>query len=73
LAVFDGTGKLISSARLERPLFITGKWSQETAEIMDPASPAIDDSNLGTFGPKLITDILASLGRKAEDTKGRVS
>jgi hypothetical protein len=126
LAVFDGTGKLISSARLERPLSITGKWTQKTAEkvynawdgkevfvyrnarpgwipylglgiedgmrgrkatvdlhkqeatngcifIVDPNTPAMDDSNLGTFEPKLITDILASLGRRAEDTKGRVS
>jgi hypothetical protein len=126
LAVFDGTGKLISSARLERPLSITGVWSQERAEevynswdgkevfvyrnarpgwipylglgvedgkrgkratvdmhkqeatngcifIVDPATPDMDDSNLGTFEPKLITDILASLGRTAKDTKGRVS
>ena len=32
LAVFDGNGKLISSARLERPLSITGKWTQKTAD-----------------------------------------
>jgi len=126
LAVFDGTGKLISSARLERPLSITGKWSQEKADlvynswdrkevfvyrnarpgwipylglgvedgmrgkvatvdmhkqeatngcifIVDPDTPTMDDSNLGTFEPKLINDILASIGRTAKDTKGRVS
>lgn len=32
LAVFDSGGKLVSSARLERPLFITGLWSQKTAD-----------------------------------------
>jgi hypothetical protein len=126
LAVFDGTGKLLSSARLERPLSITGIWTQKTADevynswdgkevfvyrnarpgwipylglgiedgmrgrkatvdlhkqeatngcifIVDPNTPNMDDSNLGTFEPKLIHAILASLGRKAEDTKGRVS
>lgn len=31
LAVFDKTGRLISSARLERPLFIKGIWSKRTA------------------------------------------
>jgi hypothetical protein len=28
LTVFDGTGKLISSARLERPIFITDTWGE---------------------------------------------
>ncbi len=32
LAVFDNAGGLISSARLERPLFITGMWTQKTAD-----------------------------------------
>lgn len=41
--------------------------------IVDPDTPAMDDSNLDTFEPKLIHAILASLGRKAEDTKSRVS
>ena len=41
--------------------------------IVDPNTPSIDDSNLGTFEPKLINDILASIGRTAKDTKGRVS
>jgi hypothetical protein len=31
LVVFDEAGKLISAARLERPLFISGLWSQKTA------------------------------------------
>ncbi len=31
LAVFDKTGRLISSALLERPLFIRGIWSKRTA------------------------------------------
>jgi hypothetical protein len=35
--------------------------------------PSMDDSKLGTFEPKLIHAILASLGRKAENAKGRVS
>ncbi len=126
LAVFDGGGKLISSARLERPLFITKIWSQRTADkvynawnnkevfiyknthpgwipylglgvrdgmrgkvatvdmhkqeatngcifIVDPNTPAMDDSNLGAFEPKLIQDILASTGRKVEDIKGTIS
>ena len=41
--------------------------------IVDPDTPAMDDSNLGTFEPKLIHDILASIGRTAKDTKGRAS
>lgn len=41
--------------------------------IVDPNTPAMDDSNLGTFEPKLIHAILASLGRKAETTNSRVS
>ena len=125
LAVFDGGGKLISSARLERPLLITGIWSQRTADkvynawnnkevfiykntsfdipylglgvrdgmrgkvatvdmhkqeatngcifIVDPTTPSMDDSNLGKFEPKLIQDILASTGRRVEDTKGTIS
>jgi hypothetical protein len=32
LAVFDADGKLVSSARLERPLYIKGMWSQKTAD-----------------------------------------
>ena len=32
LVVFDSKGSLVSSARLERPLFITGMWTQKTAD-----------------------------------------
>ena len=32
LVVFDSAGTLVSSARLERPLFISGMWSQKTAD-----------------------------------------
>jgi hypothetical protein len=114
LVVFDSAGALVSAARLERPLFITGIWSQKTANkvydawadkevfiykntsfdipylglgvkdgfrgkkatvdmhkqeatngcifIVDPSTPAIDDSNLGSFEPKLIQDVLARAG-----------
>jgi len=114
LVVFDSAGTLVSSARLERPLFITGVWSQKTADkvynnwadkevfiyrnsnfdipylglgvkdgfrgktatvdmhkqeatngcifIVDPKTPAIGDTNLGKFEPKLIKDILAKTG-----------
>ena len=125
LAVFDSGGTLVSSARLERPLFITGVWSQRTADkvynswnmkevfiykntsfdipylglgvkdgmrgktatvdlhkqeatngcifIVDPNTPALDNSNLGKFEPKLIIDILKKTGRKVDDVKSRVS
>jgi hypothetical protein len=32
LAVFNNAGGLVSSARLERPLFISGLWTQKTAD-----------------------------------------
>jgi len=123
LAVFDNGGTLVSSARLERPLFITGAWSQRTADkvydswhdkevfiykntnfaipylglgvkdgmrgkvatvdmhkqegtlgcifIVDPKTPALDDSNLGRFEPKLIMDVLKKTGQKVDDVKSR--
>ncbi len=123
LAVFDSKGKLISSALLERPLFIEEKWRQETADkiyeawankdviiykntsydihyvglgvedgyrgkktvdmhkreatsgcifIVDPHTPPLKDkSKLGRFEPKLIKDILASIGKKEDDLKGK--
>lgn len=40
--------------------------------IVDPATPAIDEPKLHDFEPKLIVDILASIGKKPQDVKGMI-
>ncbi len=124
LVVFDPRGKLIGAALLQRPVSITGIWTEKTANaiydawhnkevsiyrntnfdipylglliddgmkkrwwvdlhkqeatngcifIVDPATPEYGKEELKTFEPKLLTDVLASIGKRPEDVKGRIS
>ncbi|MGA7928157.1 MAG: hypothetical protein WCA20_19480 [Candidatus Sulfotelmatobacter sp.] len=41
--------------------------------IVDPATPEYGTEELKTFEPKLLTDVLASIGKRPEDVKGRIS
>lgn len=120
LIVFSSAGSLISSARLERPLSITGYWTQKTADkvydswenkevfirkntgfeipylglgvndgfrergiavdmhkqedtngcifIVDPNTPDVNNkAAIAKFEPKLIKDILASVGKTRDE------
>jgi hypothetical protein len=40
--------------------------------IVDPATPEYGKEELKTFEPKLLTDVLASIGKRPEDVKGRI-
>jgi len=41
--------------------------------IVDPATPELGTEELNTFEPKLLTDVLSSIGKKPEQVKGRIS
>jgi hypothetical protein len=124
LAVFDPRGKLIGAALLQRPISITGIWSEKTANavydawnnkdvsiyrnknfdvpylglvvddgmkkkawvdlhkqeatngcifIVDPATPEYGTDELLKFEPKLISDVLASIGKRPEQVTGKIS
>lgn len=124
LAVFDPRGKLIGAALLQRPISITGIWTEKTANavyntwnskevsiyrnknfdvpylglvvddgmkkkawvdlhkqeatngcifIVDPNTPEYGTEELLKFEPKLITDILASIGKRPDQVTGTIS
>ena len=40
--------------------------------IVDPETPEYGTEQLNTFEPKLITDVLASIGKKPDQVKGAI-
>jgi hypothetical protein len=123
MAVFDPRGKLIGAAPLQRPISISGRWTEETANavynawhnkevaiyrntnfdvaylglviddgmkhrawvdlhkqeatngcifIVDPHTPEYGTEELNNFEPKLLIDVLASIGKKPEQVKGTI-
>lgn len=122
LAVFDPRGKLIRAALLQRPISITGRWTEKTANAVYNAwdnkevsiyrntnfdvsylglvvddgmkkrawvdmhkqeatngcifivdeTPDLGTEALNTFEPKLIVDVLASIGKKPDQVKGAI-
>jgi len=124
IAVFDPQGNLIGAAALQRPISITGRWTEKTANavynswhnkevaiyrntnfdvqylglvvddgmkrrawvdlhkqeatngcifIVDPHTPKYGAEELNDFEPKLLIDVLASIGKTPEQVKGKIS
>lgn len=124
LAVFDPRGRLVRAAFLQRPTYISGRWSTETSTeiynawhdkevsiyrntnfgvpylglvvsdgkkhkgwvdmhkqeatngcifIVDENTPDYGTPELDAFEPKLIHEVLATIGKKADDVKGMIS
>jgi hypothetical protein len=123
LAVFDPGGQLIGAALLQRPISISGIWTEKTANavynawdnkevsiyrnknfavpylglvvddgmkkkawvdlhkqeatngcifIVDPATPDYGTEDLLKFEPKLIKDVLASIGKRPDQVTGSI-